>query len=272
MSKGLFTALSGAMAQSQRLDTIANNLANTNTAGFKRDAQLFREYLTAFEKEPGGNGVQPPTTKVPDSVESFYELNGADKSFVDGSGTFTDFTQGSVRPTGNNWDLAIEGEGFFEVATPSGPLLTRAGNFTLDAEGRLVTKQGHPVMLEGDAGDPLAREIRLSSPSATVSGTGEIFDNGVSLGRLAIVNVGNRDALQKAGQNLFGFRAGQDPQLAVNAEAKVHQGALESSNVNVVREMTDMIAATRVFETTQKGLQAYDQMQGKLISEIPKVR
>ncbi|HRO68072.1 MAG TPA: flagellar hook basal-body protein, partial [Pseudobdellovibrionaceae bacterium] len=140
--KGVYTALSGAIAQTQKLDTIANNIANVNTPGFKRDEVTFQEYLTANEKEQQVMNVP----RVPASIESFYDMQGGDKSYVDLKGTFTDQSQGSLRPTGNKFDIAIDGKGFFEVMTPQGVRLTRAGNFTMDGNGRLVTKDGFPVL------------------------------------------------------------------------------------------------------------------------------
>lgn len=261
MSKGLFTAVSGAIAQSAKLDTVANNLANVNTTGFKRDGQLFREYLTSYNKEPGA--IEAP--RVPASIESFYAVNGGDKSYVDLDGTFSDMSQGSIRPTGNPFDLAIEGEGLFEIATPEGLRYTRAGNFAIDGDGRLITKQGHPVQRQGGG------EFRFASSDVTISNSGEVFDRGQSLGQLALMTVGNRDALLKQGSNLFALKEGLDPRLAPSADSKVNQGFLEGSNVNIVREMTDMIAATRTFESTQKAIQAYDQMASKVVNEVPKL-
>lgn len=261
MSKGIFTAVSGAMAQSARLDTVANNLANVNTPGFKRDGQLFREYLTSFNQEPGT--VEVP--RIPASVESFYAHNGGDKSFVDLDGTFSDFSQGTIRPTGNTLDFAIEGDGFFEVATPEGSRYTRAGNFAVDGDGRLVTKQGFPVQKQGGG------EFRFTSPDVTVSGDGEVFEKGQSVGRLSLNRFANKDALMKQGANLFALKENLDPKMSGATDAKVSQGFLEGSNVNIVREMTDMISATRTFESTQKAIQAYDQMAGKLINEVPKL-
>ena len=268
MSKGIYSAVSGAIAQTAKLDTVANNLANVNTPGFKRDGQLFREYLTAYEKEPGTITVP----RIPASIESFYDMQGGDKSYVDAIGTYTDFSQGALKQTGNRLDLALEGDGLFEVLTPEGVRLTRSGSFNVDGEGRLVTKQGFPVLRDGGQGqDPATRAIRLQGANVTVSSAGEIFDGPQSQGRLSILAVGNKDALQKTGQGLFKFRENLEPQLTVANEAKVHQGFIEGSNVNSVREMTDMIAATRVFETTQKAIQAYDQINGKAINEIPKL-
>src|SRR4051812_1771409 len=104
-TKGVYTAVSGAIAQSSRLDTIANNLANANTTAFKKDKQVFNEYLTAHEKMP--DTMEVP--RVPASVESFYDMNGGDKSFVDAAGTYTNFTQGTLKNTGSNLDMALEG-------------------------------------------------------------------------------------------------------------------------------------------------------------------
>jgi len=270
MSKGIFTAVSGAMAQSAKLDTVANNLANVNTPGFKRDGQLFKEYLTAYEKEPGTITVP----RIPASIESFYDMQGGDKGYVDLDGTFTDHTQGSLKSTGNPLDMALEGDGFFEVATPDGVRLTRTGSFSMDAEGRLVTKQGFPVLLEGAGQDPAAREIRVQGTGGgaiSVSEKGEIFQGTQSLGRLSLLSVGNKDAVQKVGQSLYSFRDNLEPELSVATNAKIHQGFLEGSNVNVIREMTDMIAATRTFESTQKAIQAYDQMAGKVVNDVPKL-
>ena len=269
MSKGIFTAVSGAIAQSAKLDTIANNLANVNTTGFKRDGQLFREYLTSYEKEP--SVIQVP--RVPASIESFYDMQGGDKSFVELNGTFTDFAQGSLKATGNPLDLALEGQGFFEVLTPNGVRLMRSGSLAIGAEGEIVTKQGFPVLRDGGAGqDPATRALKTTAGGPiTISSEGEIYEGGASRGRLSVLAVGNPDALQKIGDGLYSLRDNLQPELTVAAEAKVHQGFLEGSNVNIIKEMTDMIATTRVFESTQKAIQAYDQMAQKAVNDVPKL-
>jgi flagellar basal-body rod protein FlgF len=269
VSKGIFTAVSGAIAQSAKLDTIANNLANVNTPGFKRDSQVFQEYLTAYEKEP--TTITVP--RVPASIESFYDVQGGDKSYVDAAGTYTDFSQGGLKSTGNKLDLAIEGDGFLEVGTPDGIRYTRVGSMSVDPDGRLITKQGFPILKEGGAGAPAAgREIRITSADVSIGENGEIFESGQSVGRLGLVKFGNKDAVRKVGQNLYTLKDNLDAQRAPASEAKVHQGYLEGSNVNIVREMTEMIGATRTFESTQKAIQAYDLMAGKAVNEIPKLK
>lgn len=266
-SKGIFTALSGAMAQNQKLDTIANNIANVNTPSFKKDAQVFREYLTAHEKQP--DVIQVP--KVPASVESFYDLQAADRGYVDASGSYTDFTQGSLRPTGNRLDLAIEGKGFFEVLAPQGVRYARAGNLAIDGQGRLVTKQGYPVLSKTEAEDPQSRTITITSPNISVSSSGEIFQDGQSVGALSVINVSQKEALLKNGMGMYSLKENYNAQVDKNPDVKIHQGFVENSNVNIIQEMTDMIQATRVFESAQKAIKAFDSMDDRLVNEIPKL-
>ncbi len=265
-TKGIYTALSGSLAQTLKIDTIANNIANVNTTGFKRDQQTFGEYLTAIEKEP--QVIQVP--RVPASIESFYDLNGGDKGFVDAAGTYTNFEQGSLKPTGGKLDVAIDGKGFFEVNTPGGVQLTRAGNFTVDGNGQLVTKDGHAVLLEGtnemSADQRTARFSGQSQPY--ISDGGEVFDGERNMGKLSLIQVNNPDALQKVGSNNYSFKANMTPDMTAIAQPNLKQGFLETSNVNIVNEMTEMIMAQRVFEGTQKAIQAYDGMADKLINVV----
>lgn len=267
-TKGVYTALSGALAQSLKLDTIANNLANVNTPAFKRDQQLFQEYLTANEKPP--EVIQVP--RVPASIDSFYDMQGGDKSYVDTKGTFTDYSQGGLRPTGNTLDVAIDGKGFFEIATPTGVKLTRAGNFTLDGNGQLVTKDGFPVLQNGAPGaDPASRTIRFQgSQPITISDSGDISQGTDLVGRLALVDVKNPDCLQKVGNSLYTFKQNMAPDMTNVANPSMKQGFVEASNVNIVQEMTDMIQTNRVFESTQKAIGAYDGMAEKLVNIVGK--
>jgi flagellar basal-body rod protein FlgF len=268
--KGVYTALSGAMAQSTKLDTIANNLANVNTPAFKRDQQLFQEYLTANEKPP--ETMQIPRDVA--AIESFYNMQGGDKSYVDTRGTFTDFSQGGMKRTGNPLDVAIDGKGFFEIATPGGVKLTRAGNFTLDGNGQLVTKDGHPVLAAGAAGtDPAARVIRVQGNGAgpvSIADNGEIFEGTTNIGKISVVKVANPDSLQKVGSSMYTFKNNSVPEMTNENNPSMRQGFLETSNVNIVQEMTDMISTQRVFESTQKAISAYDQMSDKVVNVVGK--
>ncbi|MCC6277698.1 MAG: flagellar basal-body rod protein FlgF [Oligoflexia bacterium] len=275
-TKGIYTALSGALAQSQQLDTLANNIANVNTPGFKGDRNTFKEYLTVLEKAPDVNTV--PRTVA--SLDSFYDMQGTDKSYVDVSGTFTDHTQGGFKATGNSLDVALEGRGFIEVLTPSGPRLTRKGTMTLSPDGILVTTDGHPVLSRDDSGAPPGspgatppqdRIINVNDSGAiTFTQQGEIFQNGENLGQLSIVEFDSMDHLKKVGNALY---ASTDPTIPLSGRPNtgVLQGFLETSNVNIVEEMTKMIQTSRNFESAQRVIKAYDEIDGKLVNEVPKL-
>lgn len=274
--KGLFTALSGAIAQTQKLDTIANNIANVNTTAFKKDQQTFKEYLTAMEKEQ--EVIQVPRT--PASIESFYTMNGGDKAFVDSAGTYTNFEQGSLKSTGGKLDVAIDGQGFFEISTPQGVQLTRAGNFSVDGQGQLVTKDGFPVLLESAEeanglanSDINSRVVNLTGQGqVSISDSGDIYEGEKRIGKLSVVNVANKETLQKVGSNYYNFKEGESPEVSSVKAPSLKQGFLETSNVNIINEMTDMIMAQRVFEGTQKAITAYDNMADKLINQVGNTR
>jgi flagellar basal-body rod protein FlgG len=269
-TKGIYTALSGAMAQNSRLDTIANNIANSNTPAFKRDQQVFKEYLTANEKMP--EVIQAP--RIVASVESFYDMQGGDKSYVDQAGTYTDHSQGALKLTGNSFDTAIDGKGFFEVATTQGPRLTRNGSFKIDGMGQLVSKEGYPILMSASPGtDPAQRVLHLDPKGGaiTITEDGTLYQNNQALGKLSVVDVTNPDVLHKQGDSLYTFKPNMTPEVVNVDRPVVKQGYLEGSNVNIVREMTDMITASRSFESAQKAIHAYDQMDDKLVNSVPKL-
>lgn len=264
--KGMYTAVSGAIAQSARMDTIANNLANVNTTGFKKDRQIFNEYLTAYEKMPDSMQIG----RIPASVESFYDMNGGDKSYVDSAGTYTSFTQGSLKNSGSNLDMAIEGKGFFEVLTPEGVRWTRNGSFQLDNSGKLTTKDGFPVLREG-ANDPAQRVIQLGDRNVTVTDRGDVYTGDNLIARMSVVSFVDPDQIQKQGSSLYKLKENSTATPLAAVDARVHQGFIEGSNVNAVEEMTEMITAQRLFETTQQAIKAYDHMDEKLIGGLGKL-
>ncbi len=264
--KGIFTALSGAVAQGQRLDTLANNIANANTAAFKKDQQVFKEYLTAQEKPLDVLNVP----KVPASIESFYDVQGGDKGYVDSAGTYTSFAEGPLKATGNQYDLAIKGKGFFEVLSPQGPRLTRNGIFRVSPAGQLVTKEGYPVLRDGVGQPPEGRVIQLTGEAVTVSPQGELLSGNQILARLSVVRPTSNEDLVKQGHSLFAFKPNALGGPLPANDFEIHQGFVEGSNINVVQEMTDMISATRAFEATQKTMTAFDKMNEKLVTEVPR--
>lgn len=138
----IWVPISGAIAQQRNVEQIANNVANANTPGFKKDKVVFKEYLAALEK--GAEDVDLPQRDW--KPEDFYRSNGVEDSFVKVDGTYTMHEQGQLTPTGNSFDFALNGQGFFEVLTPQGVRYTRKGNFTINAEGKLVTDQGFSIL------------------------------------------------------------------------------------------------------------------------------
>jgi flagellar basal-body rod protein FlgG len=188
-------------------------------------------------------------------------------------GTYTQFSQGTLQQTGNALDLAIEGQGFFEVMTPQGMRWTRAGNFKVDGNGMLVTTQGHPVMAADEGGQaPEERTLIFTgNGELRITEMGEVFEGQNFVGRISVVQPQDQDAFQKVGNSYFDFRFNANPTLTAVDSPKLRSGFLESSNVNIVQEMTDMIATTRIFENTQKAISAYDGIADKLVNQVPKV-
>ena len=210
MLRSLYSGITGVKNQQAQMDVISNNIANINTPAFKRDQQVFREYLTANEKPP--EVIQVP--KVPASVESFYDMQGGDKSFVDPIGTYTDHSQGGMRHTGNALDVALASDGFFEVATPNGVRLTRHGSFSLDGNGQLVTKEGMPVLSAAAAGtEPESRVIKTNGETMSIQDNGDVYLGNNLVAKLSVVNVADKDSLQKIGNSLYQFKPNSKPEV-----------------------------------------------------------
>ena len=142
MASGFWVTAAGAAAQAQAVDTVANNLANTDTNGFKKDLPAFREYMAVLEREPAAQDIP----RGPIKEKEFYPLDGRDQSFVTVDGTYSNFRQGNLRSTAKPLDVAIDGAGFFEVSTPTGVRYTRQGRLKMAMDGRLVTTDGYPVL------------------------------------------------------------------------------------------------------------------------------
>ncbi|MAT68083.1 MAG: flagellar biosynthesis protein FlgF [Planctomycetaceae bacterium] len=248
MPYGLYLSAEGAQAQQQRLEVIANNMANVETPGFKRDVPTFQaRFAEAIQ-----HGADYPG--------SFSENNvGGGVKMME---TMTDFSSTSLRDTGMPTDFAINGGGFFQVAAPGGEtFLTRAGNFTIDGQGRLLTQSGNFAVLS-DGGSPI--ELDGTQPFEVHSG-GRIVqgDNEVQIGLVQPPSLGD---LVKVGVNLFRSIGGA---TSVPTELRdVRQGYLEQSGVNPTREMMAMIETTRAFEANTKLIQHQDSMIGGLISRV----
>jgi flagellar basal-body rod protein FlgF len=278
--KNIWVPLSGQIAQQKKVETIANNIANANTAGFKRDDIVFKEHLTALS-EKGMTDIDIPREDW--SPDDFYRTQGAENAYVKVDGTYTVHEQGELVPTGNNFDLALSGKGFFEVLTPAGIRYTRKGTFTIDREGMLVTDRGFRVLgklpeadeAAGNAEAPAdtgieARFLKLNDmKKISISKSGDIYSPQGVIGGLSVVEFKDPYALKKQGYSLFVNNAKENVSRE-NIKTTVNQGFVEQSNVNALREMSELIKAHRHFDNIQKAINTYDAISGKAMNEIGK--
>ncbi|MDW8106823.1 MAG: flagellar hook-basal body protein [Armatimonadota bacterium] len=241
MLRGLYVAAEGMAARQRAQDAIANNLANLNTTGFKSDRPVFTTVYERLLYRVEGTRSQPIGTLSAGAI--VREL-------------YTDLQAGALLTTGSPLDLAIDGVGFFAIQTPQGIRYTRNGAFQLNAQRTLTTREGYPVLSVNNQPIqiPQAAEIRIDE-------NGTVLANGTVVERLQIVQ---GDLLKDADGYFVGTA-----QPVPNARLIV--GALEASNVNVVREMVSMIETIRVYEVHQKLVHAHDETLGKLINELSKV-
>lgn len=264
MDKGIYTALSGGLAKSHELELIANNLANVNTPGFKRDTGTFNEYLSELRR--------------PDTVEALHgeikaqtlfdgRPNG-DKSFVEMDAVYTQFNQGAIQRTGRDFDVAIEGDGFLEVLSPTGVRYTRQGNLSLSNDGTLVTISGYPVLSKGTL-EPEGRIIRLMQGKPEFTPDGSIYQNGNRITQLSIQTFKLPELLEKVGNSYF--RNTVQENLSTG-QSTVHQYFLESSNVNPVAEMTKLIEATRAYESHLQAIKTYQEIDSQTVNDIARLR
>jgi flagellar basal-body rod protein FlgF len=234
MIKGIYTSEASMRPKMMRMEVIANNLANINSTGFKKD-RVFVEMLNRSGEA---------------SSDGRNDLTGISLRKT------VDFTQGSLQPTGNTFDLAIEGRGFFAVDTPSGMRLTRNGHFQLNADGSLVTAEGFPV--QGENGNVVLPNMdKRQAANITVNEAGEVIADREPLARLRIVDVAAPDQLRKDHEALF-LVEGQVAVTLPHDQLHVRQGYLEESNVEGIQEMIAMIELSRSFETDQKIIQSQD--------------
>jgi flagellar basal-body rod protein FlgG len=273
VSKGIYTALSGALAQQRRVESVSNNLANVNTPGFKRDDVTFREHLTILDDPE----KDTPVPRMEFKPGDFYHNHGADKSFAVADAQYTDYTQGSLKQTGRDLDMAIQGDAFFEVGSPHGVRFTRNGVFNRGADGRLVTSDGYPVLSKvAAAGGPEAandiegRTIRLGGGKLHVAENGDVFVNGQFVASIQLTEFVDAAKLQKEGSNLL--RNTEPTNVAQGqAASRIVQRFVEAANVNPVKEMVELLDAQRSFEQNLKNIQHFDSVGGKVANDVGKL-
>lgn len=251
MIRGLYTSASGMMAEMVRNDVTANNLANVNTTGYKKDIAVFESFPEVLIKRV--NDRKQNESSKPPAIGTLGTGAIVDE-------IVTSHEQGQLRESSNPFDLAISGDGFFVVQNQNGAYYTRNGSFTLDSQGYLVNARGDFVL--GQAGP-----VRIgSSNDVSVDEAGNIFVDGNRVDTLRLVTVTDPAGLTKVGDSLF--TGGQ----AVDGIAgQVRQKFIESSNVNVIAEMVSMITVMRSYEANQKIIMAHDQTLGQAMG-IGRVR
>jgi flagellar basal-body rod protein FlgG len=249
----LQVARTGLDAQSHRMRVIANNLANVNTTGFKRDRAEFQ--TLAYQQVTAAGATS--------AGEDLYATGLNLGSGVRVSGTARMMTAGALATTDNPLDLAIEGDGFFQIARPDGTTgYSRAGNFQLSPEGKLVTGDGKPLQPEITIPDG-ATAVTIGA-DGTVSATLPGEAGASEVGKIEIARFANSAGLQALGDNLYAETAASGaPQVGAAASegrGAIRQGALEGSNVNIVQELVDMIETQRAYEVNSKMISSVDEM------------
>lgn len=265
MIRTWYTGASGMSAQQNRLDAISNNLANVDTTAFKRDTATSKEFSSLLLRRTKADGVY----NIPNGSVDVAPIIGKLGLGIETNELFTDFSQGSYKETSAKTDMALSTKGFFVVQTPQGERYTRNGNFMIGKEGFLETKEGFPVL--GEKGQIVARDIDF-----IVNEDGILYtaDDMQEIDRFKLVRFDNERYLEKQGSSLYRETdiSGQAFIAEGNDRPSVMQGFTETSNVNVVNEMVQMIEVNRAYEANQKTIQAGDTMMSTLWSKVVLMR
>jgi len=242
MDNTLYVGLSRQVTLQCSLDVTANNLANVDTAGFKMESLIVN--------------TDPLDAPAPTNTPVQYVLD---------TGLARNFAPGSFETTGNPLDLAVEGDAFFTIQTAQGPVYTRDGRFAISADGTLVDKNGNAV--QADGGSTINLDIKKSSPSIGRDGT--VMQDGVQVGKIAMVRFADRGALSKTGDNRFSSPATNPPLPAT--DSLLRQGVVEHSNVTPVVEVTHLISISRQYERIAAMMNAASDLSKQAVSRLGRV-
>ena len=227
MISGIYNLIDGSITQQLRFETIANNMANSNTNGFKKDIISFSE---ALETQ---------------------------------SNSSTDFSQGPLRFTGNDLDVALSSKGFFKIETPNGIRYTRDGAFSVNAEGFIVTGNGDTVL--GQNGP-----ITIEGGEVSIGRDGQVVVNNESLDKILVVDFDEPQLLRKEGWSCYSYQ-GENSGISTISDAEIQHKYLESSNVNPMQETIEMIETYRAFESVQKAIQSIDALTNEMVNDYGQV-
>jgi flagellar basal-body rod protein FlgF len=251
MLRSLYLAGTGMMVQRKKMDVLTNNIANAETSGYKSDRLISRSFKDMMIERTGD----------PYIVRIMSEI-GPQNTGVHVDEIYTDFTGGNMEETDLSTDLALQGNGYFVISTPAGECYTRDGSFTVSTEGYLMTADGNPVM--GTNG-----RINVGTGNFAVDSQGNVTVNGTAVGQLRLVSFADQAGLRKIGNNLFINFTNQAVQPATGCTVK--QGSLETSNVDIVREMVDMMQISSTYETNQRMVKMIDESLGKAVNDVGRV-
>lgn len=224
MISGIYKAVDGSLAQKLKFDTISNNLANINSNAFKKDIISF------------------------------------DKALAIKNSSTTDFTPGPIRYTGNEFDVAIDGPGFFKIQTPRGIRYSRNGSFTCNMDSLLVTQNGDPVL--GQNGP-----IKINGTDVSIKSDGQVLVDGQPIDKIALVDFKQPRLLKKEGSSYY-MHLGKEQDIVNAEDMNIQQGYIENSNVNPTEEMIKMIETLRAFESAQKAIQTMDELNRKMVNDV----
>jgi len=224
LTTGIYDLIDGSMTQQLRFETIANNMANSNTNGFKKDIITFYEAL---------------------DMQTISE---------------TDFSQGPVRYTGNELDVALSSKGFFKIQTPNGLRYTRDGAFSINVERILVTGNGDTVL--GQNGP-----ITVEGGEVYIGRDGQVVVNNESVDKILVVDIDAPQLLKKEGGSYYSYQ-GENEEISTSTDAEIQHKYLEGSNVNPTQEMIKMIETYRAFESVEKAIQSIDELTAEMVSDV----
>lgn len=257
MVRALYTAYTGMINEQYRMDIITNNMANADTCGYKQEGVTNQSFDSML------------AVKIHDESECYLDRSLGNISLgVKMGEVYTDFTPGSIRETGNTYDLAISGDGFFRMRVTDrngndSIKYTRAGEFQITSDGYVVDADGNH--LQGDSGDI---QVSMDSVNVMINEAGEIYEDGALTGRITLTDFEDYNYLSKFGNTMY---TAVDGATEREATGGIEQGWTEQSTVNIVSEMVDLINITRAYETNQKMIQNVDRMLDQAVNNVGRV-
>lgn len=259
MLRGLYTAYTGMLNEQYRMDIMSNNLANADTVGFKKEGSTSQAYSEVMAVKIKDTTENPNTPKRLGNMSLGVKIGE----------TYTDFSQGSLRDTGNTYDLALSGDGFFNVeftnkAGETSTKYTRAGSFVLTTDGYLTTKDGDYVL-----GQNGRIQLSTTAGNTVIDENGNIYQDNQLVAKIKITEFEDTNYLTHYGESMWDAKEGAVANDAT--DFKVHQGYLEMSNISVVTEMVNMISIQRQYEANQKLITTYDESLDKSVNQVGRI-